>query len=104
MDLNEIRPRDKDSGKYSSQLYNFLKKHYPKGANVYFISTQYDRYDETTKETIYKDVEFSRENLHPIDIWIGKQYEYDPDWYHGNSLNTILGSSQSKYVNFANPC
>jgi hypothetical protein len=105
MNIKDIKPKGKESDKHSIQLYNYLKKYYRNGSNVYYVSTQY-QWDDNLKEGKYINVEFDENNVHPMHIWIGrKSNEIDENtvWYHGNTLNTILGSGRCRYINFANP-
>jgi|GEM_PF-1168993 len=111
MDIKLIKPKDKKSDKYSIQLYNFLKRNYPNGCNVYYISTQL-KWNNETKETYEVDVPFDENTFNIGDIWIGVteretynngEFKGYIDWMYGNLLGTILGYSRNKYTVFANP-
>lgn len=111
MDIKQIKPKGKDSDKYSIQLYNFMKKNYPNGCSVSYISTQ-TKWNKETQDTYEEDKPFDENTFFTGDIWIGKtdREDYDSEdfkgyinWMYGNSLGTILSGSRNKYTVFANP-
>lgn len=111
MNIKEIKPKGNESDKYSIQLYRFMKKNYPNGCSVSYISTQ-TKYNKDYTESFEEDVPFDKNIINMGDLWIGKTFkrEYDSDdmkgaidWMYGNSLGTILSGSKEKYTVFANP-
>lgn len=95
VELNQIKPKEKGvSDKYSWQLYNYFKKN---KFNINSVKVIFD--NSSWFDSSY--VEFNKEDLNTMQIWIG--YVDSEGWILGNSLNSIIGSSNKKYMQWANP-
>jgi hypothetical protein len=114
VDIKLIKPKKINvSDKYSSQIYQYIKKNHKNVKSLLdikvYCNLSYEIYDDEYNVVGKEIIPFDNDITNMRHVVIGrKEKESFGDegyitWYYGNMLSEILGTGREKYTVFANP-
>lgn len=110
LDIKQVKPKGKQSDKYSIQLYRYLNRKELKCDQVYYQSmhpVQIGCDENHEPITEYREGPFDINNFDLCDIFLSYQpacYVEERDEISGTNLQTILGSRKDKYELYCYVC